>query len=108
MTTWLLLGLLLGYSSATMATPWLATPATYTWGSSRHSWLLPPSPVLGSSIARYDTTGLIWLLQGRPVIALTETEAAIQSAGAVVMYRKHNKPTLGPLGDSLDDVELRP
>ena len=33
-------------------------------------------------LARYDTTGLIWLLQGRPVIALTETDAAIQSAGA--------------------------
>jgi hypothetical protein len=59
-------------------------------------------------LSRYDATGLIWLLQGRPVIALTETEAAIQSAGAVVMYRKHNKPAFGPLGDSLDDMELRP
>jgi hypothetical protein len=58
-------------------------------------------------LARYDATGLIWLVQGRPVIALTETEAAIQSAGAVVMYRKLRKPTLGPLGDSLDDMELR-
>jgi hypothetical protein len=55
-------------------------------------------------LARYDSTGLIWLLQGRPVIALTDSEAAIQSAGAVVVYRKHNKPALGPLGDSLDDM----
>ena len=38
------------------------------------------------------------------MIALTETEAAIQSAGAVVIYRKHRKPALGPLGDSLDDM----
>ena len=67
----------------------------------------PPAPTF-RRLARYDTTGLIWLLQGRPVIALTETEAAIQSAGAVVMYRKHRKPALGPLGDSLDDMELRP
>jgi hypothetical protein len=65
-----------------------------------------PAPTF-RRLARYDTTGLIWLLQGRPVIALTETEAAIQSAGAVVMYRKLRKPALGPLGDSLDDMELR-
>jgi hypothetical protein len=50
----------------------------------------------------YDSMGLIWLLQGRPVIALTESQAAIQSAGAVVTYRKLNKPALGPL-----DMELR-
>lgn len=58
-------------------------------------------------LSRYDFTGLIWLLQGRPVIALTETEAAIQSSGAAVMYRKHRKPAFGPLGDSLDDLEPR-
>jgi hypothetical protein len=52
-----------------------------------------PAPTF-RRLARYDTTGLIWLLQGRPVIALTETEAAIQSAGAVVMYRKLRKPAL--------------
>jgi hypothetical protein len=58
-------------------------------------------------LSRYDSTGLIWLLQGRNVIGLTETGAAIQSAGAVVMYRKLRKPALGPLGDSLDDMEPR-
>jgi hypothetical protein len=63
-----------------------------------------PAPAF-RRLARYDATGLIWLLQGRPVIALTETEAAIQSAGAVVMYRKLRKPALGPLGDSFDDME---
>jgi hypothetical protein len=66
-----------------------------------------PAPAF-RRLSRYDSTGLIWLLQGRPVIALTETEAAIQSAGAVVVYRKHRKPALGPLGDCLDDMELRP
>jgi hypothetical protein len=66
-----------------------------------------PAPTF-RRLARYDSTGLIWLLQGRPVIALTETEAAIQSSGAVVMYRKLRKPALGPLGDSLDDVEPGP
>jgi hypothetical protein len=54
-------------------------------------------------LSRYDETGLIWLLRGRPVVALTETTAAIQGATAAVTYRKLNKPACGPLGDSLDD-----
>ena len=60
-----------------------------------------------SRLSRYDETGLIWLLQGRPVVALTEASAAIQgSTGAITISRKHNKPALGPVGDSLDDLEM--
>jgi hypothetical protein len=59
-----------------------------------------------SRLSRYDETGLIWLLQGRPVAALTEATAAIQSStGAITIYRRHNKPALGPVGDCLDDLE---
>jgi hypothetical protein len=48
-------------------------------------------------LSRYDATGLCWLLQGRPVVALTESTAAIESAtGNVTRYRKLNKPALGP------------
>jgi hypothetical protein len=56
-------------------------------------------------LSRYDETGLIWLLRGRRVVALTESTAAIEkpASGAVTMYRRHNKPALGPLGDSLED-----
>jgi hypothetical protein len=54
----------------------------------------------------YDETGLIWLLQGRPIVALTETTAAIQNpSGAITTYRRHNKPALGRPGDSLDDLQ---
>ena len=56
-------------------------------------------------LARFDETGLIWLLRGGPVVALTETTAAIQGATAVLNYRKFNKPALGPVGDSLDDFD---
>jgi hypothetical protein len=57
-------------------------------------------------LSRYDETGLVWLLQGREVVALTETTASIRSAaGNTTIYRKHNKPALGPVGDSLDDLE---
>jgi len=60
-------------------------------------------------LSRYDETGLIWLLQGREAVALTEATAAIQSSpGAISIYRrhnKHNKPALGPVGDCLHDLE---
>jgi hypothetical protein len=54
-------------------------------------------------LARYDQTGLIWLLQGRRVVELTEDKAVIETATGTVAYRRYNKPALGPLGDSLDD-----
>jgi hypothetical protein len=56
-------------------------------------------------LSRYDETGLIWLLGGRRVVALTEGMAAIQNpgSGSVTMYRRFDKPALGPLGDSLED-----
>jgi len=58
-----------------------------------------------SRLSRYDATGLCWLLQGRPVVALTADTAAIESpTGNITMYRRFNKPALGPLGDRLDDL----
>jgi hypothetical protein len=60
-----------------------------------------------SRLSRYDETGLIWLLCGREVVALTEATAAIQNqTGNVTTYRRHNKPAFGPLGDTLDDLEM--
>jgi hypothetical protein len=57
-------------------------------------WHMQPSY---RRLSRYDQTGLIWLLQGRPVVALTEAAAAIQnSTGAITIYLRHNKPALGP------------
>jgi hypothetical protein len=57
-------------------------------------------------LSRYDCTGLCWLLQGRAVVALTTDTAAIENrTGNVTTYRRHNKPALGPLGDSLDDFK---
>jgi hypothetical protein len=58
-------------------------------------------------LARYDHTGLLWLLQGRPIVALTEATAAIQNAaGNITVYRKNNKPALGPAGDDVSDIDL--
>jgi hypothetical protein len=46
-----------------------------------------------SRSARLDDTGLIWLLGGRPVVALTATEAAYRCpSGAILTYRRETKP----------------
>jgi hypothetical protein len=65
---------------------------------------VPEQPAANyARLARLDETGLVWLLRRRPIVALTETTAAIQGATAFLTYRKINKPALGPVGDSLDD-----
>jgi hypothetical protein len=58
-------------------------------------------------LSRYDHLGLCWLLEGRAVVALTESTATIRNptTGNVTVYRKHDKPALGPLGDSVDDLK---
>ena len=58
-------------------------------------------------LSRYDKTGLIWLLHGRRVSELTKDKAVIETATGTVAYRRYNKPALGPLGDSLDDMGSR-
>ena len=60
-----------------------------------------------SRLSRYDNTGLCWLLQGKEVIAMTADTATIRnpSTGAITIYRRFNKPALGPAGDSLDDFK---
>ena len=87
-----------------------------SWGNQAHAfgWTArelfglhtpPARPAASySRLSRYDEIGLVWLLRGRPVIALTATTAAIQGATSLLTYRKLNKPALGPLGDSLDDM----
>ena len=51
---------------------------------------VPERPALSyCRLARYDCTGLLWLLQGRPVIALTDTTATIRTpSGGTGTYRK--------------------
>jgi hypothetical protein len=63
-----------------------------------------PAP-LYNRMSRYDETGLLWLLEGRKtVVAMTTDTAAVRHpSGSITTYRRHRKPGLGPLGDSLDD-----
>jgi hypothetical protein len=67
---------------------------------------MPPSRPHPSyaRLSRYDELGLIWMLEGKSIVALTATTADIQHrGGSITVYRKLNKPALGPVGDSLDD-----
>jgi hypothetical protein len=55
-------------------------------------------------LLRYDCTGLCWLLQGRRVTVLTADTAAIENpTGNIIVFRKNNRPALGPTGDCLDE-----
>ena len=58
-------------------------------------------------LSRYDQVGLCWLLQGRTATVLTEASALIKNmaTGTTTLFRKNNRPALGPLGDSLDDLK---
>jgi hypothetical protein len=57
-----------------------------------------------SRLSRLDHTGLIWLLRGRPVIALTAAEAVMRChSGATLTYRRQNEPVPGPQA-ALDDM----
>ena len=51
-----------------------------------------------SRLSRYDETGLIWLLRGRPVIILTATEAVMRChSGASLTYRRNG--TVAPTAE---------
>jgi hypothetical protein len=87
------------------------------WGKKAEALGWPPGDLFGlhtlpekpapnyRRLSRYDQTGLIWLLHGRPVIALTENEATILApSGANLTYGRHNKTAPARLGDSVDDI----
>jgi hypothetical protein len=46
-------------------------------------------------LSRYDQTGLIWMLQSRPVVALTKDTAVIQTTNGTVSYYRPLRPAGG-------------
>jgi hypothetical protein len=88
---------------------WGAQAQTLGWTSRDLFGLHMPSAEPHPSyrrLSRYDETGLIWLLEGREVVALTQDIAAIRwPSGSVTTYRKSNRPAVAPVDDSLDDFQ---
>jgi hypothetical protein len=81
-----------------------ATAFATEWGAEAHSlgWTerelfgLHPAPEQPAAdcdrLARLDDMGLVWLLRGRPVVALTATEASFRcSSGAILTYRREGR-----------------
>jgi hypothetical protein len=66
-------------------------------GSRCQALYRPIVPRARCAVRGVQCAALPWLLRGRPVLALTEGTAAIESpTGAVTAYRLNNKPALGP------------
>jgi hypothetical protein len=87
---------------------WGDKAATLGWTADELFGLhLPPAKPHPSynRLSRYDCTGLLWGLEGRRVVALSSDTAAVENptTGNVLIYRKHSKPGLGPMGDNFDD-----
>jgi hypothetical protein len=89
-----------------------------TWGEQAHAFGWTARDLFGlhkpptrphpsySRLSRYDDTGLVWLLEGHSVTALSSETAAIRwPSGSITRYRKSHKPALGPVGDSIDDLQ---
>jgi hypothetical protein len=87
-----------------------------TWGEQAHSLNWSNRDLFGlhtppeqphpsySRLSRYDETGLVWLLQGRPVTMLTAESATIKTTSGTLNFYRHTRPALGPVGDCLDDL----
>ena len=92
--------------AATFISEWGAQAQAFRW-TKRELFGLPDVPDRPrpnyQRLSRYDQIGLVWLLQGRHVVALTKDTAVIETANGTVVYRRYNKPALGPLGASLND-----
>jgi hypothetical protein len=57
-------------------------------------------------LSRYDEIGVIWLLEGCEVLALTANTATIRRpSGSTTTYRKNNTSAFGGPSDSLDDPQ---
>jgi hypothetical protein len=77
------------------ATEWGGDTQTFGWTAAELFGLHPvpeqPAPNY-DRLARLDDMGLIWLLRGRPVVALTATEAAYRCpSGAILTYRRKRR-----------------
>jgi hypothetical protein len=62
---------------------WGEQAAALGWGPADLFGLHPTVP-----LARYDAMGLVWLLRGRRVVALTDTGATIKTETGAVTYRR--------------------
>jgi hypothetical protein len=77
------------------ATEWGGEAQAFGWTAAELFGLHPVQKQPAANcdrLARLDDMGLIWLLRGRPVVALTATEAAYRCpSGAILTYRRERR-----------------
>ena len=77
---------------------WGAQAQAFGWAARELFGLhpVPERPAANySRLSRLDCTGLIWLLRGRPVIALTAMEAVMRChSGATLKFYRRSEPAL--------------
>jgi hypothetical protein len=73
----------------------------WVWASGHNG-----DPPQGGACLRADARGCDGGVR-KELAALTEATATIKNptTGTITVYRRHNKPALGPLGDSLEDLK---
>jgi hypothetical protein len=80
-----------GFDATAFTSKWGAQTQAIGWTARElfglHTPPERPHPTY-SRLGRLDHTGLIWLLRGRPVVALTETTATIAASGATLTFRR--------------------
>jgi hypothetical protein len=94
--------------AAAFTIKWGAEALAFGWTEHELYGLHPvpeqPAPNY-SRLSRLDDMGLLWLLRGRPVVALTATEAAYRCpSGATLTCRREHTLTPGPLGDRRENT----
>src|SRR5262249_2614722 len=89
-----------GFDATVLTSAWGIQAQAFGWTASE----LPKQPAANySRLSRIDEMGLIWLQRGRPVMALTATEAVMRCpSSATLTYRRRNEPAVRPVGDSID------
>jgi hypothetical protein len=77
------------------ATEWGGEAQTFGWTAAEVFGLHPVQKQPAANcdrLARLDDIGVVWLLRGRPVVALTATEASYQCpSGAILTYRRERQ-----------------
>ena len=92
------------------ASEWAAQAQAFGWTVSELFGLhpVPEQPAANyDRLARVDDMGLIWLLRGRPVIALTAMEAVMRChSGATLKFYRRSEPALAEITNVAPATEI--
>ena len=99
-----------GFDATAFTSKWGAQAQAFGWTARElfglHTPPERPHPTY-SRLGRLDHTGLIWLLRGRPVVALTETTATIRAASGATLTFRRTRGAHGPADECAREARGR-